>query len=259
MPDEVTTESSTPNPTVADRPVENLKGEFDRKFGQLAQKVDALTGYLAEKEAAQAQPAQQVAPKGSLQAMTKDELWELAKAGNKEAFDEHEARTADQVYTRRRAQENHEGLVSGQTQIIFQKYDVLKDPNHPLTQTVNAAYSLLQRRGYPANQATYLEAQKTAIVDRPDLVADLYTQGARAREGARRVSAGNSGVTGATVRQDDPQSQGKVRVTPEQNAIARRMNVADPAKAISNFLKRQETGQSQFGAVVNSIPNGGEF
>jgi len=258
MPDEVTTESSTPNPTVADRPVENLKGEFDRKFGQLAQKVDALTGYLAEKEAAQAQPVQQ-APKGSLQAMTKDELWELAKAGNKEAFDEHEARTAQQVYSRMRAQENHEGLVSGQLGILRDKYPVLADANHPLTQTANAAYALLTKRGYPAGDATYLEATKTAIADRPDIIAEMHTQGARAREGARRVSAGNSGVTGATIRQDDPQSQGKVRVTPEQSAIARRMNVADPAKAISNFLKRQESGQSQFGAVVNSIPNGGEF
>jgi hypothetical protein len=63
-------------------------------------------------------------------------------------------------------------------------------------------------------------------------------------------------VTGTTVRQDDPQTPGKVRVTPEQVRIAQRMNVADPAKAIANFLKRQETGQSQFGAVVNSIPNG---
>lgn len=244
----------TPTPLPEDRPAQNVMGEVNRKFGQLTQKVDALTNYLAEKEAAQAKPQPQRST--SLQNMSKDELWELAKAGNKEAFDAHEARTADEVYTRRRSQEQHEGLVGGQLQILQGKYPVLGDPNHPLTQTRDAAYSLLTRRGYPAGDATFLEATKTAIADRPDIIAEMHTQGTRAREGARRVSAGNSGVTGATVRQNDPQTQGQVRVTPEQMRIAQRMNVSDPAKAITNFLKRQETGQSQFGAVVNSIPNG---
>ena len=119
------------------------------------------------------------------------------------------------------------------------------------------ALDLLTQRGYPASQATYLEAVKTAIADRPDIVAELYTQGARAREGARRVSAGNSGVTGATVRQDDPQQAGTIRVTPEQAAIAKRMNIKDPAKALQNFVKRQETGESRFGAVANLAS--GEF
>ena len=97
---------------------------------------------------------------------------------------------------------------------------------------------------------------KTAIADRPDLVAELHTQGARAREGARRVSAGNSGVTGATVRQDEPTQAGTIRVSPEQAAIAKRMNIKDPAKAIQNFIKRQETGESRFGAVASMA---GEF
>ena len=46
-------------------------------------------------------------------------------------------------------------------------------------------------------------------------------------------------------------------VTPEQAAIAKRMNIKDPAKALQNFVKRQETGESRFGAVANLAS--GEF
>lgn len=248
----------TPTETLpADRPQQNVMGEFNRKFGALEQKINQLTGYLAEKEAAAQQPAAQPAPKGSMAAMSDDELWELAKSGNKEAFDAHQERKASSVYSRMRGQEQHDGLVEGQIGILQGKYPVLSNPQHPLTQTATTAYSLLTRRGYPANQATYLEAVKTAIADRPDLVAEMHTQGARAREGARRVSAGNSGVTGTTVRQDEPTQEGKVRVTPEQSAIARRMNIKDPSGAIQRFIKRQESGESRFGAVANSIQQEG--
>jgi hypothetical protein len=250
MADEVTTETSPQT----DRPVENLAHEVNRKFGALTQKLDALTGYLAEKEA-QTQPKVEP-PKGSHGSMSDDELWELAKTGDKAAFDAHQERKAAKVYQTMRGAENHQNLVEGQLTILQNKYPVLSNAQHPLTLTANSAYALLTRRGYQPNQATYLEAVKTAIADRPDLVVEMHTQGARAREGARRVSAGNSGVTGSTVRQDDPQADGKIRVTPEQSAIAKRMNIKDPAKAISNFIKRQETGESRFGAVASFVPQG---
>ena len=250
-----TADSPSDQQLPTDRPVQNVMGEFNRRFGELDRKFNQVLTYIAEKD----QPAQKApeSPKGGHSTLSDDELWELAKAGDKAAFDAHQERKAATVYTRMRGQENHQNLVDGQMSIIQQKYPVLGNPQHPLTQTANAAYQLLTRRGYPANQATMLEATKTAIADRPDLVAEMHTQGARAREGARRVSAGNSGVTGATYRQDEPsQTDGKVRVTPEQAAIARRMNIKDPGKAIQNFIKRQETGESKFGAVASFVPQG---
>jgi hypothetical protein len=240
-----------------ERPIENLRGEFSRKMGSLEQKFDQLLGYVAQQEAAKAPPAAPAPAKGTHAAMSNDELWELAKNGDKAAFDTHQKRMAAQTYQELRGQENHQSLVDGQIGILHGKYPVLGNPQHALTQTVAAAQSLLQRRGYPNTSATYLEAVKTAIADRPDLVAELHTQGARAREGARRVSAGNSGVTGATVRQDEPSHAGTFRVTPEQAAIAKRMNIKDPAKALLNFAKRQETGESKFGAIGAQLS--GEF
>jgi hypothetical protein len=250
----------TPTPEAApapERPIENLRGEFSRKMGSLEQKFDQVLSYMAQQEADKARPAAPAPAKGPHGALSDDELWELAKNGDKAAFDTHQKRMAAQTYQELRGQENHQSLVEGQIGILHQKYPVLGNPQHALTQTVNAAQALLQRRGYPNAPATYLEAVKTAIADRPDLVAEMHTQGARAREGARRVSAGNSGVTGATVRQDDPQQAGTIRVTPEQAAIAKRMNIKDPAKALQNFVKRQETGESRFGAVANLAS--GEF
>ncbi len=239
-----------------DRPVQNVMGEFSRKFGQIERSVGALAqavdGLIQQRQA----PPPPSQPVGNPQARTVDELWEGAKAGNKEDFEEWNRRKAAETYTQMRGIENHQALVEGQLNILQGKYPVLADPNHALTQTAQQAYTLLTRRGYPATQATFLEAVKTAIADRPDIVAESYTQGARAREGARRVSAGNPGVIGATHRQDEPAQPGKMRVTPEQAALARRMNVKDPAKAMQNFLRRRETGESNFGAVGAHLPEG---
>ena len=243
-----------------ERPIENLRGEFNRKMGSIEQKFDQVLGYIAQQEADKQRAAAPAAPapaKSGYAAMSDDELFAAARNGDMPAFEAWNERKAAGVFSRMRGQENHQSLVEGQIGILHSKYPVLGNPQHALTQTVNAAQALLQRRGYPQSPATYLEAVKTAIADRPDLVAELHTQGARAREGARRVSAGNSGVTGATVRQDEPTQAGTIRVTPEQAAIAKRMNIKDPAKALTNFVRRQETGESRFGAVANLAS--GEF
>lgn len=244
------------DPSPAERPIENLRGEFSRKMGTLEQKFDQVIGYMAQQEAQKGQPPP-AAVKGAHTTLSDDELWELAKAGDKAAFDAHQKRMTVQTYTEMKGADAHQNLVEGQIGILHQKYPVLGNPQHALTQTATAAFELLKRRGYAPNQATYLEAVKTAIADRPDLITEMHTQGARAREGARRVSAGNSGVTGTTVRQDEPtQTAGNIRVTPEQAAIAKRMNIKDPARAIQNFIKRQETGESKFGAVASFVPQG---
>ncbi len=246
--------------------VEQVSREFSTKFGSIQQQVGALTQAVSGL-IEQRQPPPPAAPRpGVGPAATDDELWERAKAGDKDAFDTHQARKSAQIYQQLRGQEKHQELVTGQLDILKRKYPVLSDPQHQLTQTANAAYTLLTRRGYPATPATYLESLKTAIADRPDLVAEMQTQGARASEGARRASAGRAGTTGATYRQQEfadgsggPASPGSVRVTAEQTALAKRMNVADPKKAIERFLKRQENGESRFGAVGGMLQDQGEF
>lgn len=240
-----------------DRPVQNLKGEFDRKFGSIEQKLNAVVGYIAQQEAVKSQSPPPAKGKSKAE-LTDEELWELAKAGDKEAFDAHQERKAAQTYSKLRGLEQHQQLVDGQMTILAQKYPVLRDANHPLTQTANQAYGLLVKRGYPANADTLRQATLTAIADRPELVTEMYSQVSNAREGARRVSAGNPGVTGASHRQDPPAQGSKMRVTPEELALARRMNVLDPVKAKERFLQRRASGQSNLGAV-GALVDDGEF
>ena len=249
---------TTPTPEVSDRPIQNLKGEFDRKFGSIEQKLNAVVGYIAQQEAVKGQQPPPTAKGKSKAELTDDELWELAKAGDKEAFDAHQERKAAQTYSKLRGIEQHQQLVTGQMNILAQKYPVLKDANHPLTQTANQAYGLLVQRGYPADADTLRQATLTAIADRPELVTEMYSQVSQAREGARRVSAGNPGVTGASHRQDPPAQGNKLRVTPEEAALAKRMNVLDPAKAKERFLQRRASGQSSLGAV-GALIDDGEF
>ena len=244
--------AGTPSPA-SDRPIQNVVGEFNRKFGALEQKLDQLTSVLAQQQSPQPE-----APKGGLHSLSDDELWDRAKTGDKSAFDLHQARQADRVYSARRAGEESEALVDRQINALFGKYPVLANPQHPLTQTTNMAYTLLTRRGYPANKATLLEAAKTAIADRPDIISDLHTQGRRAGESARRSAVGNPGVTGASHRQDDPSTIERVRVSPQEAVLAKRMNIADPSAAKARFLQRQRDGRSSFGGVASYL-NEGEF
>jgi hypothetical protein len=230
-----------------DRPVQNIVGEFNRKFTKQQQQLDTVLQWIASQAVTQ-QPSRQAA---SDKPLTDQEVYALAQQGDQEAFAEWTRRQAQRVYQQENAQQNRARLVQGQLAALMGKYPVLSNPQHPLTQTVNQAYVLYVQNGYPAGQETLLEAAKTAIADRPDLIAELHGQGAQAREGARRSATQNAqtGVTGAAHRQQStPQQQAKV-LTPDQHALAKRMGIKDPQKAIKGFLSRQENGQSSLGGV----------
>jgi hypothetical protein len=161
---------------------------------------------------------------------------------------EHQRRISAREYEARQQTTGRQNLVEVQLAALAQKYPVLNDTSHPLTQKAQTAYQLLVNAGYPANRATLLEAAKTAIADSPELVSDIYSQGAQAREHARQsgVRTAQSGVTGATYRQDPaPRREGSVRdVSGPEADLARRMGIKDPKGAKERFLKRQEAGQS---------------
>lgn len=232
-----------------DRPVENLAGEFNRKFGSLASKVDQLTNLVAASI-----QAQQPAPSGStvdLSRMTDDQLWDESVKGNKDAFTLRERRIAMDTVQRHEAVKSEMQMIEGQVAAIANKYPVLRDGNHPLSQHVNLAYNLLQRRGRPANSATWLEAAKTAITDRPDLVSDIHSQTARASESSRRRSV-NSQT--APAHRDQPASESyNFRTTKEDAQLANRMGVRNPDEAKKRFLQRQAEGRSSFGQVAGNI------
>ena len=234
-----------------DRPVQNVVAEFNRKFAKTQQQLDTVLQWIASQAVTQQAPRQPAAVDKTQ--VSDEDLWALAQQGDRQAFEMYQERIADRRIKQEATVQNRARLVQGQLTALMGKYPVLNNAQHPLTQYVNAAYQAYLGQGYPAGQETLLEAAKTAIADRPDLVAELHAQGAVAREGARRsaTQTAQSGVTGASHRQSSTpaNSTATKALTPEQRDLARRMGVKDGRKSIERFLQRQQDGQSSLGGV----------
>lgn len=239
-------------------PAENLQGEFNRKFGKLQAQLDQVMAYMMT-QSQQPQVVQAVPQPGFV---SDDELWTKAQQGDREAFIEHQRRITQREMAQTQTVQNVVNLVDRQLGVLFQKYPVLRDATHPLTQAANTAYSVMIQNGYPANRATALDAAKTAIADNPQLVAEFANQGSMASEQSRRsaTQVARAGVTGATHRQQPTQpTQGATKpVTTDEARLAQRMGIKDPAKAKERFQKRQDEGKSSLGAVAAFV-NAEEF
>jgi hypothetical protein len=228
--------------------------ELQRRDQERQKQLDQVLAYLVSGQQQRQAPA--VADRKD--PPTDDELWALAQQGDREAFVEHQRRITQREMAQSNTVTRNTQMVQGQLAALANKYPMLNTPSHPLAQTMNQAYQLLtQNYGYPAGAATLLEAAKTAIAERPDLISEHYTQGAQAREqvrqdGTRRAA---SGQMGASHRQDAPRGTSQTpKVSTAEAQLAARMGVKDPAGAMSRFRKRQDAGQSSFGAVAAFIP-----
>lgn len=242
--------SAAPAPVSAapgDRPVENLKGEFDRKFNKVQQSLDQVMQYLAL-QAQQQQPV--AAPKKEL---SKEELYTLATQGDRLAYEELNRRIAAEEYQKQHTQTSRQQTVRNQIVALQQKYPAFNDASNPLTQTFNQAYQLMLRGGYAADEATLLDAMKTAIAERPDLVADMYSQSARAQEQQRRsatqVSA--AGQTGASHRATPATT--KPKLSDEMRAQFQKMGNKDPEGTMQRFYKRQAEGKSSVSPMLKMV------
>ena len=239
-------ESVNPAPAKPERSVENVRGEFERKFNKLQEQQTQMLHYLATLGR---QP--QAPPPPMSKDVSDDDLWALAQGGDRQAFEMWTERKADKRIEQRLGANNQQQMVENQLRALTGKYPMLNDSSNPLTQTAHQAYQLLVQNGYPANRATLLDAVKTAIAERPDIVSESYTQTSRAadqqRQSASRVA--QAGQTGASHRAAPVINKDKLKVSPAEEAMAARMGVKDPLGAKKRFLERNEKGISQLGAV----------
>jgi hypothetical protein len=232
-------------------------GEFGRRFGKLETQLQTMMSYIAAQQQAAVQRPQVQQPTQGVP--TDEELWSAAQTGDRQAFEEYQRRIARREVQAQQQTTGRQNLVESQLTALAQKYPVLNDGSHPLTQKAQTAYQLLVNAGYPANRATLLEAAKTAIADSPDLIAEEYGKSAVAREHARQsgVRTAQSGVTGATYRQEPrSQQQSRVSVNEVEAGLAARMLPYNPrrpdektpeqraAGAKKRFLERQQAGLS---------------
>ncbi len=230
----------------ADRPIENLKGEFDRKMTkverQLAEIAASVTALIGNREVSAPPPN----PEYSDQ-----QLLELANAGNAAAHQEYVRRmVAQQVGQQRQIDQQHQ-VVTGQLQNLYGRYPQLTDPSHPLTQAAMQAKMALIRGGYPAQSAaTDLEAIKLAIVDHPSL-AQPAAPGPVPSGGPTRTP--QQGIDGATPRRSASPSTPVRALSQKEREIAARMGVKDPEHARERFAKRQQDGRSSLSPLVAQI------
>jgi len=226
-----------------ERPIENLKGEFDRKMTkverQLAEIAAALTA-LTSRPAVEATPAPEY---------TDQQLLELANAGNAAAHQEYTRRIVAQQVGQQMQVSQQQQMVAGQLQSLYGRYPQLTDPSHALTQAAMQAKLALIRAGYPAQSAaTDLEAIKLAIVDHPDL--------AQPRAPGTPGGAGRTpqqGIDGATPRRPVSPTAPARALSQKERDIAARMGVKDPEHSRERFEKRQQDGRSSLSPLVHQI------
>ena len=223
-------------------------GEFGRRIKKIDERMEQMLQYIAaqQQRAPQyAQPSFQAGQADSREA-PKEALWARAQQGDREAFEEYQRIIAREEYLKEQRTTGQKNYVEVQLTELSKLYPQLNDTSHPLTQKAQLAYQLLVNSGKPADRGTLLEAAKTAIADSPQLIAEIYSQGSRAREQARTsgVRSAQSGMTGTTYRQDAPRKEDKKPLTQAEMDLARRMGVKDPQGAKERFLKRQQSGQS---------------
>lgn len=239
-------------PGSGERPVENAVAEFNRKFRDVNQRLETVMQYLATA----AQPTASRASSGGSQDMSDDDLWRLAQQGDRQAFDLYMERRALRTSQSVVQSDRQARLIDAQLSSLGQMYPVLNDAQHALTQTVQQAYALLVGQGYPQTRATLLDATKTAIADRPDLVTELRQQAVGVRDQGRRsaTQVAQAGQMGATSRPTPPPPSTRPKpITKEEQALAHRMGVKDPQKAKERFLQRQASGQSALGVVGHMV------
>lgn len=231
----------------ADRPEVNVLAEMNRKYARLGNQIGQMETQIGQVLTLLSQQAQQPATPAKGQA-TDEELWSLAQQGDRGAFEVYQERIADRRAKAMWEEKSREGIIDQQLNALATRYPVFNDSTHPLTQTVASAYQLMLSRGYQAGKATMLDAMKTAIADRPDLVADMVSRAPEASRisATRRAQAGQTGTTTRDVSTGRPQAQ---RISPQQAKLSKAYGVKDPAKAIERFKQRREDGTSQLGAV----------
>jgi hypothetical protein len=231
-----------------DRPIQNVKAEFDRKLTKVERQLAEIAAMLA------AQPTQRpAAPEpAAQQAYTDQQLLELANAGNGAALQEYIARQTARSVSQQTQQMQQQQAVSAQLQVLYGRFPVLTDASHPLTQAAMQAKTTLIRMGYPPQSAaTDLEAIKLAIVDHPGLA---QPSAPATPPSSRGPAAPHAGVDGAAPRRPTPNASAPGRaLSQREKDIAARMGIKDPAAAVKRFTERQQAGRSSLSPLVAQI------
>lgn len=230
---------ASPVSDAGDRPLLNLKSEFDRKLTKVERQLEEIAGFIQTQQT-RYQPAQQAPQQKEY---TDAELMTLFQQGSVEAGQALVNRQVARSSQASQAQQVRSASVAAQLNALYGKYPVLRDNSHPLTEQALQAKRVLMMQGSPNNNETDLAAILVAVADNPDIVSSLHRQPAQAAESAR-VSSTNShtAIDGNVPRRQAPQKPKTREISEKEKKIAARMGIKDPGKALERFAKRGELG-----------------
>ena len=229
-----------------ERPLKNLKAEFDRKHDALRTDIATLTELVRASQVVRQAPTP--APQGWDQ-YTDEQLVQLYQAGSAEAGLKLQDRLIERKLATQAAQQTRQTTVQNQLAVLYAKYPALRDPSSPLHQgALRAKGVLLQTGMYQNGPEADVQAIMTAIADDPSLARPSAADTMRAD-----VTSQNQ-IDGGKSRQRSPSPKPTTSaLTEKERAIAARMGVKDPEKALERLYKRQERGQSSVSPSVAHI------
>lgn len=178
--------------------------------------------------------------------ITDEELWALAQQNNRKAFELYQERIADRRIGQALSKTQKQQATASQLSALVAKYPELTQRGHGVNDKYLAFYQTLRQLGSPDNQETQLDAALRAVADSRELFA------------ARPVPAARQPQTGQMApshRQQPASSNGGVAPTPKEIALAQKMGVKDPKKAMQKFWERNAEGRSRISPNIAAALN----
>ena len=213
-----------------------LREEMNAKFSTVERAQSEMLQILqAMRQAPAATPVRQD------QEYSDDDLWSLQQQGSKQAADMLLERKLKREREGERAAQARVASIQSQVKKMYESYPFSKS-EHPLTRAAVAIKNRLMGNGWANDIATDLEAMKLTLVDHSDLVADYHAS-------TPRVRTTSTPVMGNMPRRTTPKDAPPT-VSEKEKVIAKRMGVKDPAKAIVNFQKNQDSKRSTVSPMI---------
>ena len=231
-----------------DRPIENVKAEFDRKYSGLQQMVEGIALAVAQMASQRQMPPQVVS--GTQGVPTDQELLEAARAGNADAGVALNQRIAQREVEARMQFEKQAQNSQSRILQLANTYPDFQNPQSELFAAARAEKnSLIQQGWHPQSWDTTLTAMQNAVLNNPQMVRASSTVGELNRQSA--VSAGQA--PRASGRSGGPAKPATQELSPEALALSKRMGVKDPVGALKRFKERQAAGRSEISPLIETI------
>jgi hypothetical protein len=234
--------------------MDRLRADMERQMGQVQAQVAEVVNSLASMA-----QARQAGPQPQPQLVNDQEIRQAAEQGHfaaQEYLTRQAARAeATAAVQSGLAQQQRATQITQQIQLLMAKYPQFKEAGNPLSATTASVRNTLLQQGYPNDLSTILEAMKVAIVDNPEVVAQMVNKGPVTNELARQSAVASQSMgsmrTGAARR--SPAEPETPKLEKRALDMAKRMGVKDPTGSVKRMYERNAGGKSALSPTVAMV------